>query len=172
MNEVLQTLFSKLTEIIRNISNYFKQKYKNQQFQLQAQQAQQNYQQMNANLYSLHCQIQYELFSVIYGKTSYPYLTTVNYQNDIILGTRRQTNQGKLFQFSLLSNCQGVPPLGYVLQQLRAKINFDIDCFRQKLNVMMTPQNSMMLYPCIMAGMQVVDIRANGIMIEIIVLLP
>lgn len=98
------------------------------------------------------CQIRWELFCVIHDR-KYPYLEVVHVVEDIIPICPCPPQVG-----ILLENPQN-PPRPYMLRQVAGKMNYDIDCFRQW--IIMNQQQS--LYPCIMAGMYIADITANGI---------
>lgn len=101
-------------------------------------------------------QIRWELYCVFHGR-EYPYLQVVNVVDDIVPICPRPPQVG-----ILLENPQ-TPPRPYMLRQVADKMNYDIACFRQWILANYSLQEAWMLYPCIMAGMYIADITANGI---------
>lgn len=106
-------------------------------------------------------QIQWELFCVICDR-KYPYLQIVQVVEDIV-SLRPQPPQFGI----LLENPSQMLP-SFALPQVKDKINSDIEAFRQW--IIMNHQQS--LYPCIMAGMYIADITANGIYAVLTVAFP
>lgn len=106
-------------------------------------------------------QIRWELFCVICGR-KYPYLQIVQIVEDIVPLRISPPQVGIL----LGESTQQRP--SFALPQVKDKINSDIEAFRQW--IIMNHQQS--LYPCIMAGMYIADITANGIYAVLTVAFP
>lgn len=106
-------------------------------------------------------QIRWELFCVICGR-KYPYLQIVQIVEDIVPLRISPPQVGIL----LGESPQQRP--SFALPQVKDKINSDIEAFRQW--IIMNHQQS--LYPCIMAGMYIADIKPNGIYAVLTVAFP
>lgn len=116
-----------------------------------AQQIKLNQIQLNNSIENLN-QIRWELSCVVCDR-KYPYLEEVQVVEDIV-PIRLQPPQVGI----LLENPSQQRP-SFALPQVRDKMNYDIGCFREK--IMLNQEQA--CYPCIMAGMYIADIRANGI---------
>lgn len=106
-------------------------------------------------------QIRWELFCVICDR-KYPYLEMVHVVEDIVPLRINPPQVG-----ILLGESNQQRP-SFALPQVKDKINFDIVCFREW--IIMNHQQS--LYPCIMAGMYIADIKPNGIYAVLTVAFP
>lgn len=110
-------------------------------------------------------QIQWELFFVFCDR-KYPYLRVVEVVQDIV-PIRPQPPQFGI----LLENPSQQRP-SFALPQLKDKINYDIQYFRQWISANYTLEEAWQLYPCITSGMYIADITANGIYVVLMVGFP
>ena len=120
-----------------------------------AQQIKLNQIQQNNSVRMLN-QIRWELFCVFHDR-KYPYLEMVHVVEDIVPFRPYPPQVG------ILLESRETPPLSYVLRQVRDKMNYDIQCFRQWILANYTLEEAWRLFPCIMSGMYITDITANGI---------
>lgn len=114
-----------------------------------AQKIKMNQIQQNNNL-AIMQQIQWELFSVFQGR-KYPYLKIVEVVGDII--------PFNITQYGILFENPSQPLPSFALPQVKELMNGDINSFRQWI----IANRLQASYPCIMHGMYIADIKANGI---------
>ncbi|MCM1119581.1 MAG: hypothetical protein NC543_09500 [bacterium] len=125
-----------------------------------AQQIKLNQIQQDNNIMWLH-QIRWELFCVMSGR-KYPYLQAVEVVEDIVPIRIYPPQVGIL----LGDSSQTLP--SFALPQIRDKMNYDIQSFREW--IIMNQQQA--TYPCIMTGIYIADITANGIYAVLTVAFP
>ncbi len=124
------------------------------------------YQIQQNQLAGIMCQRRWELFCVFCGK-KYPYLKIVEVVDDIVPFNPLQ--YGIMFK----SENPGNPyPPAFGLQQLKEKMNFDICAFKQWILANYSLQEAWALYPNIMSGLYIADIKANGIYAVLTVAFP
>lgn len=116
-----------------------------------AQQIKLNQIQQNNSIANLN-QIRWELSCVICDK-KYPYLEMVQVVEDIVPICPQPPQAGILLE----NPSQQLP--SFALPQVRDKMNYDIQCFKE----MIIMNQEQTLYPCIMSGMCIASMKANGI---------
>lgn len=142
----------------KNVAVALHKDYSNAQ-QIKLNQIQQN------NSIAIANQIRWELFCVFHDR-KYPYLEMVHVVEDIVPFRLYPPRVG------ILLESRETPPLPYVLRQVRDKMNYDIRCFRQWILANCTLEEAWRLFPCIMSGMYISDITANGIYAVLTVAFP
>lgn len=109
-------------------------------------------------------QIQQELFAVFSANT-YPLLKQVSVINDILPAGYRPGGKYVLFDFRLTLTRSDV--LAVLLSQIKEKMNYDLECFQQTVQNSFCQEQALILYPCTMAGLRIIEIRQNGIFLNI-----